>query len=96
MLLKELAARVDEGHQVVKRVAKEVLRWTDAARQILEAEDVMMVTWTRVVQLDAIDAPDDRIEALRSVLKSIVTQVWAVMVSCGSGSQGWIELKGIE
>jgi hypothetical protein len=83
-LLRDLVARVEEADQVVRRVGKEIIIWTASAKEILVAEDQLLITWSRVTQLDSSDPPLDRMREFRRILDNIMAGPWAVLVSLSS------------
>nr|XP_018259506.1 uncharacterized protein I303_07574 [Kwoniella dejecticola CBS 10117]OBR81664.1 hypothetical protein I303_07574 [Kwoniella dejecticola CBS 10117] len=73
---KDLAVKVEELDQCVRRVGKEIILWTAAAKEVLVAEDGVMRTWLRVVQLEPSDATDRRMLEFRKVIDSTISEVW--------------------
>ena len=80
-LLRDQMARVEEGEQVVRRIGKEVILWTAAAKELCVAEDSLMASWLRVYQIDLPDVKDWRISAFRPVLEDIYGDACARLVS---------------
>ena len=78
-LMKELAGRLDESEKVIRQVGKDVVLWTAGAKEMLFAEDQMIHSWSRVVQLDENDSPAQKILALRSNLEEMLTGSWATL-----------------
>ncbi|WRT70949.1 uncharacterized protein IL334_007948 [Kwoniella shivajii] len=78
--LKDLATKVDELDQCVKRVGKEVILWTAGAREVLNAQDGMMRTWLRVVQLEPTDPTDRRMLEFRKIIDGIVQDAWKELI----------------
>ncbi|WWD20923.1 hypothetical protein CI109_105401 [Kwoniella shandongensis] len=75
-LAKDLNAKLDGLDQCVKRVGKDIIFWTAAAKESLVAQDEMMKTWLRVVQLEPVDPADRRILEYRKVIDVIISDVW--------------------
>ncbi|WWC72819.1 uncharacterized protein I206_106783 [Kwoniella pini CBS 10737] len=73
---KDLVVKVEEIDQCVRRVGKEVILWTAAAKEVLVTEDGVMRTWLRVVQLEPSDATDRRMLEFRKVIDGTITEVW--------------------
>ncbi|OCF78769.1 hypothetical protein I204_00713 [Kwoniella mangroviensis CBS 8886] len=74
--LKDLVVKVEDLDQCVRRVGKEVILWTAAAKEVLVAEDGVMKTWLRVVQLEPSDPTDRRMLEFRKVIDTIISEVW--------------------
>ncbi|WWD07212.1 hypothetical protein V865_005309 [Kwoniella europaea PYCC6329] len=74
--LKDLVVKVEELDRCVRRVGKEVILWTAAAKEVLVAEDGVMKTWLRVVQLEPSDPTDRRMLEFRKVIDMIISEVW--------------------
>ncbi|WVF67794.1 hypothetical protein IAT40_002555 [Kwoniella sp. CBS 6097] len=75
-LLKDYVLKVDELDHCVRRVGKEVVMWTAAAKEVLLTEDVMMKTWLRMVQLEPTDSTDRKILEFRKVVDAMVNGPW--------------------
>lgn len=81
LTLKDLIARVEEGDQVVKRIGKEVVKWTAAAKDVLVVEEQFVTTWSRVYQLESVDSLADRLWAFRETIQTVISIAWAPLVS---------------
>ena len=81
MQLRDLVNRVEELDHSVKKVGKEVVLWTAAAKEVFVAQDGMVKTWLRVVQLEPTDLADRRMLEFRRVIDTIVGEAWIDLVS---------------
>jgi hypothetical protein len=78
---REQVARLEEIDMCVRRVGKEMVLWTSAAREVFVAEEALVKSWDRVVQLDMSDPADKRLAAFRKISHEIIAEVWAGLVS---------------
>ncbi|KAK8850760.1 hypothetical protein IAR55_004680 [Kwoniella newhampshirensis] len=75
-MVKELATKIEELDKCVKRVGKDIVFWTAAAKETFVAQDEMVQTWLRVVQLEPPDPTDQRLLEFRRVIDAIVSEEW--------------------
>ncbi|WVQ95442.1 hypothetical protein IAU59_002539 [Kwoniella sp. CBS 9459] len=78
-LLKDYVLKVDELDHCVRRVGKEVVMWTAAAKEVMLTEDVMMKSWLRMVQLEPTDSTDRKILEFRKVIDTIINGPWQTL-----------------
>ncbi|WVQ86210.1 hypothetical protein IAT38_008378 [Cryptococcus sp. DSM 104549] len=75
--LKDLVARMEELDAAVRKVGKEVVFWTAAAKETFVVQDELLKTWLRLVQLEPSDLTDQRILEARNVVDSVVVNAWS-------------------
>jgi hypothetical protein len=78
---REQVARLEEVHMYVKQAGKEIVLWTSAAKEVFVAEEQLVRTWSKVIQLEPSDPADKRLAAYRKVAQQIVADAWAGLVS---------------
>lgn len=78
---KELVNRVDQCEQCVRRVGKEVILWTAAAKDCSMIQDGLVKAWLGVVTLDGQDGPDPKMVWFRKVIAGVVSDAWRALVS---------------
>lgn len=78
---KELVNRVDQCEQCVRRVGKEVILWTAAAKDCSMIQDGLVKAWLGVVSLDGLEGPDPKMVWFRKVIAGIVSDAWRALVS---------------
>ncbi|OCF36003.1 hypothetical protein I316_02498 [Kwoniella heveanensis BCC8398] len=74
--IKDHVLKVDELDHCVRRVGREVLMWTAAAKEVLLTEDGMVKTWLRMVQLEPTDSTDRKILEFRKVVDAMISGPW--------------------
>ncbi|WVR08816.1 hypothetical protein IAU60_005874 [Kwoniella sp. DSM 27419] len=73
--LKDLVIKVDELDHCVRRVGKEIIMWTAAAKEVILAQDGLVKTWLRVVQLEPSDPTNRKLLEFRKVVDQMMG-VW--------------------
>lgn len=78
---KELVNRVDQCEQCVRKVGKEVILWTAAAKDVFMIQDGLVKAWLGLITLDGQDGPDPKLVWFRKVIAGIVSDAWRALVS---------------
>lgn len=66
---------------MTRRVGREVVHYTAAAKEVFITQMTMVQTWEKVVRLDSNDPGDKRLRAFRSVGEGLIEASWWELVS---------------
>jgi len=77
---KDLVHRVDQYDQCVRKLGKEIILWTAAAKDICMIQDGLVKAWLGLVSLDGLEGPDPKLVWFRKVIAGIVNESWRVLV----------------
>jgi hypothetical protein len=77
---KDLVSRVDQYDQCVRKMGKEVILWTAAAKDICMIQDGLVKAWLGLITLDGLEGPDPKMIWFRKVVAGIVNDAWRVLV----------------
>jgi hypothetical protein len=77
---KDLVSRVDQYDQCVRKMGKEVILWTAAAKDICMIQDGLVKAWLGLITLDGLEGPDPKMIWFRKVIAGIVNDAWRVLV----------------
>ena len=81
---KDLVHRVDQYDQCVRKLGKEIILWTAAAKDICMIQDGLVKAWIGLVSLDGLEGPDAKLVWFRKVIAGIVNESWRVLVRLSS------------
>ena len=78
---RDLVNRVDQCEQCVRKVGKEVILWTSAAKDVFMIQDGLVKAWLGLITLDGQEGPDPKLVWFRKVIAGIVNDAWRSLVS---------------
>lgn len=83
---RHLVDKIDEADQMVRRVGREVVQYTAAAKEVFVAQLTVVMTWERVIRLDmspegAGGTGDKRLRAFRGAVEALIEGCWVQFVS---------------
>lgn len=78
---RDLVNRVDQCEQCVRKVGKEVILWTAAAKDVFMIQDGLVKAWLALITLDGQEGPDPKLIWFRKVIAGVVNDAWRTLVS---------------
>jgi hypothetical protein len=78
---RDLVNRVDQCEQCVRKVGKEVILWTAAAKDVFMIQDGLVKAWLGLITLDGQEGPDPKLVWFRKVIAGVVNDAWRTLVS---------------
>lgn len=65
----------------MRRVGREIVVYTAAAKEVFVAQMALNMGWERVVRLDGTDPGDKRLRAFKQVGEGLIENGWVELVS---------------
>ena len=90
---RDLVNKVDQCEQCVRKVGKEVILWTAAAKDVFMIQDGLVKAWLGLITLDGQEAPDPKLVSFRKVVAGVVNDAWRSLVSLHGPSLDRIRLS---